>query len=326
MMNEKKLNFFIQPIANVKNLLYLCNKETRTNNINTMEYTINTKIAVRTNRTNALEALTADIRRYNTMSTEEEIEAFESLANATTESERNAIKAKIANANLRFVLSVAKKYATDGDTVAELVSLGTIGLYRAIDCFDLSKGFKFISHAVHWIRAEFSEYFRGDANFVRRSNNAKIGSKDIRITEKYLQTEMREPTEEELIDALASEYGIEVKNRIDVVRVKAKFISDTVSADDDCTAEENGEFAVATATHNEYEDEIEKEAQKALVSKIMRVLTAKERDIVSRYYGIDCEEETAEKIAERYDCTAERIRQIVSNEIPKKIRRAMKVA
>ena len=87
-----------------------------------MEYTINTKIAVRTNRTNALEALTADIRRYNTMSTEEEIEAFESLANATTESERNAIKVKIANANLRFVLSVAKKYATDGDTVAELVS------------------------------------------------------------------------------------------------------------------------------------------------------------------------------------------------------------
>ena len=58
----------------------------------------------------------------------------------------------------------------------------------------------------------------------------------------------------------------------------------------------------------------------------MRVLTAKERDIVSRYFGIDCEEETAERIAERYDCTAERIRQIVSYEIPKKVRRAMRVA
>ena len=288
-----------------------------------MEYNINTKIAVRTNRTNALDSLTADIRKYPIMSVEEEIEAFEALSAAQSEEERNALKKKIANANLRFVLSVAKKYSSDGDTVAELVSIGTIGLYRAIDNFDVSKGFKFISHAVNWIRAMFSEHFRGDANFVRRSNNVKIGSKDIRIAERFIQTEMREPTEQEIIDALAEEYGIEVKNKIDVVRVKTDFISERLNNEDDSTAEESGEFATATASHNEYEDEIEHEAQRAAVKKILRMLTVKEQDIVCRYFGIDCEEETAEALAERFDCTPERIRQIVVNEIPKKVRARM---
>lgn len=288
-----------------------------------MEYTINTKIAVRINRTNALDALTADIRKYPVMSFDEELEAFDALASAQSEDERNAIKRRIANANLRFVLSVANKYSSDGDTVAELVSIGTIGLMRAMDSFDVSKGFKFITHAVHWIRAEYAEYFRGDANFVRRSNNAKIGLKDARIVERFLQTEMREPTEQELIDALAEEYGIEVKNKLDVVRVKTNFISEALNSEDDSTAEESGEFATATATYNEFEDEIEREAQRETVKKIMHMLTVREQDILCRFYGIDCEEETAETIAERYGYTPERIRQIVVNEIPKKVRARM---
>lgn len=288
-----------------------------------MEYAINTKISVRTNRTSALDALTADIRKHPVMSLDEEIAAFEALAASNNEEERFAIKRRIANANLRFVLSVAKKYSTNGDTVAELVSVGTIGLMRAMDCFDLSKGFKFISHAVHWIRAEYSEYFRSDANFIRRSNNAKIGTKDSRIVERFLQTEMREPTEQELIDALEQEYGIEVRNKIDVVRIKTDFISERINSEDDSTMEESGEFAIATAVRNSYEDEIEQEAKKASVKKIMGLLTVKEQDILSRFYGIDCEEETAEAIAERYGYTPERIRQIVVNEIPKKVRARM---
>lgn len=288
-----------------------------------MEYAINTKISVRTNRTSALDALTADIRKYPVMSLDEEIAAFEALAASNNEEERFAIKRRIANANLRFVLSVAKKYSTNGDTVAELVSVGTIGLMRAMDCFDLSKGFKFISHAVHWIRAEYSEYFRSDANFIRRSNNAKIGTKDSRIVERFLQTEMREPTEQELIDALEQEYGIEVRNKIDVVRIKTDFISERMNSEDDSTMEESGEFAIATAVRNSYEDEIEQEAKKASVKKIMGLLTVKEQDILSRFYGIDCEEETADAIAERYGYTPERIRQIVVNEIPKKVRARM---
>jgi len=285
-----------------------------------MEHTINTRTSTRVINSDALTALKASIRQYHVMSMDEEIEAFTALENAVSDEERNAIKAKIVNANLRFVLSVAQKYSSDGDTIAELVSLGTIGMYRAIECFDLSKGFKFISHAVHWIRAEYSEYFRGDANFIRRSNNSKIGSKDSRIVERFLQTEMREPSEDELIEALSKEYGIEIKSKVDVVRVKTDFIGDRLNSEDDSTVEESGEFAMTTASHNDFEDEIEHEAQRAVVKKILRMLTVKEQDIVCRFYGIDCEEQTAESIASEFGCTAERIRQIVTMEIPKKVR------
>lgn len=299
---------------------------TETNRETTMEYTINTRISTRTNNTDALAALTNGIRQYSVMSNDEEIEAFNALAAAKSESERNAIKQRIANANLRFVLSVAKKYSTDGDRVAELVSIGTIGLYRAIDTFDVTKGFKFISHAIHWIRAEFCEFFRSDANFVRRSNNAKIGTKDRKIVERFLQTEQREPTEDELIEALEKEYGIEVKNRLDVVRVRTDFISENMNSDDDSTVEDSGEFATTTASHNEFEDEIEREAQSALVAKIMSRLTIREQEIVSRYFGIGREEQDASVIAEEMGLTEERIRQLVVNEIPKKMRRIVGVA
>jgi len=291
-----------------------------------MEYTINTHLSTKVNNTDALTALKAGIRQYKVMTPEEEIEAFAALKAAQSESERNAIKQRIANANLRFVLSVAQKYSSDGDRVAELVSIGTIGLYRAIDTFDVSKGFKFISHAIHWIRAEFCEFFRSDANFIRRSNNAKIGTKDRKIVERYLQTEQREPTEDELIEALEKEYGIEVKNRVDVVNVRTNFISDRLNSEDDSTAEENGEFATATATTNDYEAEIEREAQKALVAKIMSKLTFREQEILSRYYGIDREEQDASVIAEEFGLTEERVRQLVVNEIPKKVRRMVRVA
>lgn len=291
-----------------------------------MEYTINTRISTKVNNTDALTALKADIRKYRVMSNDEEVEAFEALAAAKSDAERTYLKQKIANANLRFVLSVAQKYSNDGDRVAELVSIGTIGLYRAIDTFDVSKGFKFISHAIHWIRAEFCEYFRTDANFVRRSNNAAIGTKDKRIIERFLQTEQREPTEDELIEALESEYGIEVKNRVDVVRVRTDFISENINGEDDSTVEDSGEFATATASTNDYEAEIEREAQKALVAKIMSRLTVREQEIVSRYFGIDREAQDSSVIAEEFGLTEERVRQLVVNEIPKKMRRIMGVA
>lgn len=291
-----------------------------------MEYTINTRISTKVNDTAALSALKADIRKYTLMTPEEEIEAFEALAAAKSESERTAIKQKIVNANLRFVLSVAQKYSTDGDRVAELVSIGTIGLFRAIDCFDVTKGFKFISHAIYWIRAEYYEYFRTDANFVRRSNSAKIGIKDRKIAERFFQEQHREPTENELIEALEKEYGIKVKNRMDVVRVRTDFIEDKMNSEDDSTVENNGEFAMATASHNEYEDEIERESQRDIVAKIMSNLTIREQEIVSRYFGIGTEAQDASVIAEAFGLTEERVRQLVVNEIPKKVRRMVRVA
>ena len=113
---------------------------------------------------------------------------------------------------------------------------------------------------------------------------------------------------------------------MDVVNVRTNFISERLNSEDDSTAEESGEFATATATTNDYEAEIEREAQKALVAKIMSKLTFREQEILSRYYGIDREEQDASVIAEEFGLTEERVRQLVVNEIPKKVRRMVRVA
>ena len=282
-----------------------------------MSNAINTTALTATTNTAALAALTADIRRYPMLTVDEEIEKFEEYATAS-ESRREQLRSEIACANLRFALSVAKKYSNDGNTVAELVSLATIGLYRAIDTFDLSKGFRFISHAVFWIRAEFSEYFRGDANFVRRSNNAKVGSKERAIRERFFQTEMREPSEEEILAALKEEYGIVLTDKIDVIRVRTNSLDERVSSEEEATVGEVGEIALATATRNGYEEESEREDTEYRVRQLLDGLSVREQEIVCRKFGIGFDREyELDEIAEALDYPNERVRQILAQALVK---------
>ena len=282
-----------------------------------MSRIINTTAENITNLTPALARLTADIRRYELLSVEEEVELFNALAKASG-AERDAIKAKIVNANLRFALSVAKKYSNDGDTVCELVSLATIGLMDAVDDFDAEKGFKFISFAVHKIRAAFSEHFRENSTIVRRSNNALIGSKDKKIAERFMQTEHREPTEQELIDALESEYGIKISDKYDVVSVKTASIDARVDSDDDATFGEVGEVAMAIASRNDYEREMEQDDAKYRVHEMLKGLSVREQEVVSRKFGIGFDrEQELDEIAEVLGYTNERCRQILMGALKK---------
>lgn len=293
-----------------------------------MARTMNTTLGTSTTTTTAaLTALMAGIRKYNTLSVEEEVEKFEEYA-AADESRREQLKREIANANLRFVLSVAKKYSTDGNTIAELVSLGTIGLYRAIDTFDVSLGYKFISHAIHWIRAEISDYYRNDGNFIRRSNNAKIGSKDKAIIERFVQLNQREPSEDEIIEALESEYGIKILDKVDIIRIKTSFIDEKASSDEDgATLGEVGEVAMATASRNDFEREAEQEDAEYRVSRLMRNLSVREQEIVSRKFGIGYEREyELDEIAEALGYTNERCRQILQGALAKMKERAKRLS
>lgn len=282
-----------------------------------MTRAMDTTLVTRTTNTNAFAALTAEISKYPTMSIEEEIEKFEEYAKADGV-RKQELKREIATANLRFVLSVAKKYSTNGNTVAELVSIGTFGLYRAIDSFDLSLGFKFISHAVHWIRAEISDYYRNNGSIVRRTNNAKIGSKDKAIINRFIQTEYREPTEDELIEALEAEHGIKVRNRVDVLEVKTIFSDEKVGDGDGDTLGEVGEIATVTASRNEFERKAEKEDTEYRVRRLLNGLSVREQEVVTRKFGIgyDREYEISE-IAEAIGCSGERCRQILTSALNK---------
>ena len=284
----------------------------------TMARVIDTTITNTTTNTKALLALTAEIRRYDVLSAERESELFSEFATAG-ESRKAEIRKEIANANMRFVLSVAKKYSGDGDKVCELVSIGTMGIYKAVDTFDLSKGFRFISHAVHWIRAEISEYFRSEDALVRRSNNAKIGGKENAVRQRFLQTEMREPSEDEIIEALESEYGIKVLDKCDVVKVTTARLDDNVSSDGDGdTLSEIGDVAMAMASVNGYERESELEDARYRAARLLKGLSFRESEIVCRKFGIGYDREyELDEIADTLGYTHERVRQILRDTLTK---------
>ena len=169
-----------------------------------------------------------------------------------------------------------------------------------------------------WIRAEFSEYFRGDANFVRRSNNAKVGSKERAIRERFFQTEMREPSEEEILAALKEEYGIVLTDKIDVIRVRTNSLDERVSSEEEATVGEVGEIALATATRNGYEEESEREDTEYRVRQLLDGLSVREQEIVCRKFGIGFDREyELDEIAEALDYTNERVRQILAQALAK---------
>lgn len=283
-----------------------------------MARVIDTTITNTTTNTKALLALTAEIRRYDVLSAERESGLLSEFATAD-ESRKAEIRKEIANANMRFVLSVAKKYSGDGDKVCELVSIGTMGIYKAVDTFDLSKGFRFISHAVHWIRAEISEYFRSEDALVRRSNNAKIGSKENAVRQRFFQTEMREPSEDEIIDALESEYGIKVLDKCDVVKVTTARLDDKVSSDGDGdTLSEIGDVAMAMASVNGYERESELEDARYRAARLLKGLSFRESEIICRKFGIGYDREyELDEIADTLGYTHERVRQILKDTLTK---------
>lgn len=281
-----------------------------------------TEIIKYTRSTKGLESLCADIRSTcPLLNDDEEIALLEEYATASEE-RKLEIRNTIVRGNMRFVLSVAKKYTNDGNQICDLVSLGTIGLCKAVESFEPDRGFRFISYAVNHIKAEFHKFFSKDMNLVRRSNNILIGSKDEAIKARFIQTEMREPTEDEIIEALKEEYGINIREKLDVVEVKAVSINNTISSDSETTLEEAGEVAMTTASKNGYEKQAEQEHTEAVIKALLSGLTVREQQMVCMAFGVGYQQEYPyDDIAEKFGCTGERVRQVVKKALEKMSKR-----
>lgn len=269
-----------------------------------MAHNINTRVLNTIVRTPSVNAYIDFARKQQPLS-ESEIEALIAKGDDIS-------KNKVVNSYSLFMLSLAAKFAK-GDEVLELVSCATIGMKEAMKSFDASRGFKFISYAVHYMYMEISKYFREVVPMIRRPMDAKIGSKANRISDKFFAENGRYPSEDEVINALKDEFGIEVATT-DIVRVRVSSMDAQVSSDEDSeVVSEVGEIATATASHNEYEDEIEREDKHHIVSRALRVLTMKERNVVEMAYGLGEYNNVTysdEDIAEKYALTKERVRQI----------------
>ncbi|MCH2042931.1 MAG: RNA polymerase sigma factor RpoD/SigA [Saprospiraceae bacterium] len=252
----------------------------------------------------ALDKYLNDIGKIDLINTDEEAE----LARRIREGDETALH-KITRANLRFVISVAKQYQNQGLSLGDLINEGNMGLIKAAKRFDETKGFKFISYAVWWIRQSILQAIVEHARLVRLPLN-KIGSHN-KINDAYLtflQKYEREPSAEELADIL----DMRPKDVRKLMRMTNRHLSvDAPVGNDDGT-----DSMTMLDTLSCYEDDIPEnqlmdESLKQEVYNGLSKLTEREVRVLSYYYGLGGKQSmTLEEIGILCDLTRERVRQI----------------
>jgi len=255
-----------------------------------------------TNReTASLDKYLQEIGRVDLITAEEEVE----LAQKIRAGDDRALD-KLTKANLRFVVSVAKQYQNQGLTLPDLINEGNLGLIKAAKRFDETRGFKFISYAVWWIRQSILQALAEQSRIVRLPLN-KIGSIN-KINKAYAVLEQkyeRPPTPEEiaeLVELSLTEVQQSLKNTGRHVSMDAPLIE----------GEDSNLYDVMGSEDSPNPDaELMLESLREEIRRALDTLTPREADVVSSYFGLNAGcSMTLEEIGERFDLTRERVRQI----------------
>ncbi len=254
-----------------------------------------------TNRESAsLDKYLQEIGKEELITVEEEVE----LAQRIKKGDQAALE-KLTKANLRFVVSVAKQYQNQGLSLPDLINEGNLGLIKAGQKFDETRGFKFISYAVWWIRQSIIQAVAEQSRIIRLPLN-QVGSlmKINRAFAKFEQEHERKPSPEELAETVE----LPVDKVADTLRVSGRHVSVDAPFVD---GEDNSLLDVLVNSDSPNADRalmmesLGKEIQRALAT-----LSERETDIITQFFGIGCQEMTLEEIAERFGLTRERVRQI----------------
>lgn len=266
------------------------------------------KTAIITKQTPEIEAYLRSIRKYQPLSQEEENEVFKMYHSNDPVAKKKAIDT-LVNANQRFIFSLAKDYAKGDETkILDYVNEGSIGIINAIDKFDQTRGFKFISFAVWYIRQAMTNYAQTTDLFLRKSNNAKIGNNILKIRTAFFQENHREPTTDEIKEGLAKK-GIKIKENKDLEDVVRNSL-DSVWGDES-TFENNPRYIQHSAIQNEYEKEMDDEDNKSVVGKLLQTLDERSQLVIKQLFGIGYESPVdIEVVAENLGLTPTRVGQI----------------
>lgn len=253
-----------------------------------------------TNReSEALDKYLQEISREELVSVEEEVE----LAQRIRKGDRKALE-RLTRANLRFVVSVAKQYQNQGLSLPDLINEGNVGLIKAAEKFDETRGFKFISYAVWWIRQSILQALAEQSRIVRLPLN-QVGTvgKINRILNKFEQENERRPSINEI-----SEHIDLPKEKID----EAMSVNGhSVSVDAPFTNDENSLLDVMVNDDSPMADtQLVRESLRTEINTALKVLNERERNIIEAYFGINQPELTLEEIGTKFDLTRERVRQI----------------
>lgn len=248
----------------------------------------------------ALDKYLQEIAREDLLSTEEEIQ----LAQRIKEGDRNALD-KLTRANLRFVVSVAKQYQNQGLSLPDLINEGNLGLIKAAEKFDETRGFKFISYAVWWIRQSILQAIAEQSRMVHLPLN-QIGSvsKIIKFQNKFEQEHERKPNSDEI----AEKIDMPEAKVIDAMKANGKHISvDAPFADGDG----NSLLDVLPNTDEQTADrQLFLESLRKEIADALHTLDERERYVIECFYGINQPEMTLEEIGHKYQLSRERVRQI----------------
>ena len=254
-----------------------------------------------TNRQNAaLDKYLVEIGREELISTDEEVE----LAQKIHKGDRRELD-KLTRANLRFVVSVAKQYQNQGLALNDLIDEGNLGLIKAAQKFDETRGFKFISYAVWWIRQSILQAISEQSRIVRMPlNQVGFQSKLAKAVVNFEQANERRPSVQELADILETDEG-KVREALGTngkkVSVDAPFQDDDSNSLIDIMTDEDA----PTTDNNMERESLSKDLEAALST-----LSEREQQVLKMLFGIGCNEMTAEEVANSLSLTRERVRQI----------------
>ena len=255
-----------------------------------------------TNReSQSLDKYLQEIGKVDLLTPDEEVE----LAKRIREGDQMALE-KLTKANLRFVVSVAKQYQNQGLSLGDLINEGNLGLIKAAQRFDETRGFKFISYAVWWIRQSILQALAEQSRIVRLPLN-RVGSLN-KISKTFSELEQRferEPSPDELAEVLE----VTTNEVVDTMKISGRHVSM------DAPFVRGEENSLLDVLENELEvtpdnglmtDSLRKEVQRTLST-----LTQREADVITLYFGLNGEQSmTLEEIGEKFNLTRERVRQI----------------
>ncbi len=254
-----------------------------------------------TNReSEALEKYLQEIAKEELVSVEEEVE----LAQRIRKGDQKALE-RLTKANLRFVVSVAKQYQNQGLSLPDLINEGNLGLIKAAEKFDETRGFKFISYAVWWIRQSILQALAEQSRIVRLPlNQVGAAGKISRMLSKFEQENERRPSVEEISEQI----DLPADKVDEALSVTGRHVSvDAPFTDDD----ENSLLDILVNDDSPMADkQLVEESLKREIQAALKHLNERERNIIEAFFGINQPELTLEEIGVKYGLTRERVRQI----------------
>lgn len=255
-----------------------------------------------TNReSQSLDKYLQEIGKVDLLTPDEEVE----LAQRIREGDQRALE-KLTKANLRFVVSVAKQYQNQGLSLGDLINEGNLGLIKAAQRFDETRGFKFISYAVWWIRQSILQALAEQSRIVRLPLN-RVGSLN-KISKTFSELEQkfeREPSPDELAEVLE----VTTSEIVDTMKISGRHVSmdaPFIQGEENSLLDVLENDSEVTPDSELINDSLKREVQRALST-----LTERESDVIASYFGLNGEHSmTLEEIGEKFNLTRERVRQI----------------